>query len=1030
MKLDFRIDWGYQALYTRASYHPVFVWDGSLDCRNGVIEKSFHLAYPYVVFGPGHSPIEEPLASPEWKSSTQYTFDGMRFEADVNKDTEFYFNSRSCTFSFTADELLAKKRLVVSVGPKYLNCNVIVTLSNYVWFQPLPKDGEIVFDADDFSGVPVRSWARMRTAWIAPETSLKFTAELAEHNADFVERIMHLVIMGAPLEYTPGDEQQIQDFFPLEIRCDGKTVAETVRFLRHHDTRMQLLEDEWIRFQTEAGVHTFEIVNHHKKYNLLVNRLIFQDSVHNHLDLSLPSWALVNERLYGRVFAVRNESAEIFYGDKKVQLDLKHGWNEFYFETDKFGHNIPVKVKTSSAENCAVIGTVYNLSDETPEVTVGYDMTVVPHDNNGWMDWLLDYTARTRLGNMVCFRNFLFEDDDFNIAAVDDKLLARWADFCRTHHIFVESATDFDSGALVKHAGDMLHSVGKHEATFPVYGRQPEIEWQSADMKSAMDNFIRFMQTEIMRAKKVSPKCAFGDPSGAARYVYMAGTDFIRTETMVPHTQHICSQARPAAEIYNNGDWGVHIAIQHAFQPYHENHLGIYYLSLMQPYLMGANMIYEEDSLFLLFKEERQTWDDALTKGKRDMTRDFYRFVKTHPRQGEIIRKIAFVEGRYAAPFHGFLCNVQDSPACSVWGMFGNNAPEWQHLQPEKCRHVLDVLMPGASTHPLRQQSGKIRFFFSGTPFGDFDEVPIEADSEYLSKYSLLIHFGWNTMIDEDYDKLKTFVADGGTLLIGLPQFSRHLKRDFLREMKDLDLYNNGDLSDFCGVRIKGAGEIYSGKWQCCNGFELDSDIELSSLPSVAEDEDAPCKLADIELAGAEVAVVDENSKKVLVTKYKYGKGYVYLINTYAYAGHNHLQKLSAALVRKFASENLPECYVATNSREIFWNTRKIAENIYSINLLNTDWTGQNSKISAEIRCPNGIKAEVTVTERQLLNAVFANGKLFIPSSPEVYIAVTERSMIAHGTGKHFLKKITGTEKTKLIELDFSNSPQIEIFYK
>ena len=136
------------------------------------------------------------------------------------------------------------------------------------------------------------------------------------------------------------------------------------------------------------------------------------------------------------------------------------------------------------------------------------------------------------------------------------------------------------------------------------------------------------------------------------------------------------------------------------------------------------------------------------------MTRDFYRYVKTHPRQGEVIRKIAFVEGRYAAPFHGFLCNVQDSPACSVWGMFGNNSKEWQHLQPEKCRHVLDVLMPGASTHPLRQQTDKMRFFFSGTPFGDFDEVPIEANAKYLSKYSLLIHFGWNTMIDKDYDKL------------------------------------------------------------------------------------------------------------------------------------------------------------------------------------------------------------------------------------------------------------------------------------
>lgn len=80
---------------------------------------------------------------------------------------------------------------------------------------------------------------------------------------------------------------------------------------------------------------------------------------------------------------------------------------------------------------------------------------------------------------------------------------------------------------------------------------------------------------------------------------------------MVPHTQHLCSQARPAAESLGSGEWGVHIAIQHAVQPYFETHLGMYFLSLFQPWMMGASMIYEEDCLFQLFKEERQSWDDA-----------------------------------------------------------------------------------------------------------------------------------------------------------------------------------------------------------------------------------------------------------------------------------------------------------------------------------------------------------------------------------------------------------------------------------
>ena len=150
------------------------------------------------------------------------------------------------------------------------------------------------------------------------------------------------------------------------------------------------------------------------------------------------------------------------------------------------------------------------------------------------------------------------------------------------------------------------------------------------------------------------------------------------------------------------------------------------------------------------------------------MTREFFKFVKTHPRKGKVERRIAFLEGRYAAPFNGFICDCEQTPDYSVWGRFGNNAPEWGHRQPEKCRQVLDVLMPGASTQPLRQQFDRRRFFFSGTPYGDFDEVPAEVTAEYLKQYKLLLNLGWNTMIAEDYDKLLEFVglADTGKKIV------------------------------------------------------------------------------------------------------------------------------------------------------------------------------------------------------------------------------------------------------------------------
>ena len=50
---------------------------------------------------------------------------------------------------------------------------------------------------------------------------------------------------------------------------------------------------------------------------------------------------------------------------------------------------------------------------------------------------------------------------------------------------------------------------------------------------------------------------------------------------MVGHTQTLLSQARPAAQALGDGSWGVHIAIQHHYQPYQATHLGQYFLSLM-----------------------------------------------------------------------------------------------------------------------------------------------------------------------------------------------------------------------------------------------------------------------------------------------------------------------------------------------------------------------------------------------------------------------------------------------------------------
>jgi hypothetical protein len=921
MKLNFRIDWGYQYLYSRRHYHPVYVWDGDISCRGGSVEKVFQLDYPVIWFGPGHCAKETLLPAASWKSRTKRGMAGVRIEAEADENAVFHLNTASGSFSFTAKDILEKGRIQLPVGPKYLGCFITVTNTGYYWFRQPLKEGQVALEPEQL-GLPVHNWARMHLAWLAPGQTVEFTWEQKDTGADLSELLIHMVLMGVP-DYTTEKETQVSANYPFTLLCDGQAVRGCTRYLRDHDIYMQILEDEWQRLALNPGKHTVGIRNDHPEYSMGFSRIVLQQCDFRHGQLSMPRWALVGETLHGCIWSAREEKLALSADGKEITVDAVPGWNEFPICLEKAGDFTAVFGEFTAKTE------VYDIPEEEIPVKVGYDMTVVPHDDNGLMDWLLDYTQRTRLGNYVVFRNF-------GLAPVRADQWQRWGEYCRDHGIWVSSCTEFLEGTLAKAAGDKLHDMGTHEFPGKVYAFDPEEPWQSDDMKQAMEHYIAHLKTEIDPTHGVCPVMAFGDASGGIRYSYMAGVDFVRAETMVGHTQVLLSQARPAAQALGDGRWGVHIAIQHHYQPYQHTHLGQYFLSLMQPWVMGAETIYEEDCLFNMFKEERMAWDDSLTKGKRDMTRQFFKFAKTHPRKGENIRNIAFLEGRYAAPFNGFICDSEQDPHYSVWGLYGNPDPTWGHGQPEKCRQVLDVLMPGASTQPFRQKFDKRRFFFSGTPYGDFDCIPVEAEDTYFNQYRLLLNLGWHSANPEDTAKLHAFAENGGVLLTGIPQFSTHIRRQFLADMEDLSLDCEA-LEALCGIRVLGKGESYCGQWNC-SGRRAMEEPELSAMPSDSPDEDGEALLARVELLDAEVVAWDTFTGAPMLVRKPLGKGWVYTFTLWAYPGHERFQKFCAAWVQQLAKDARGDFYAEDPSGEVFWTIWNSGEE-KRMYLLNTDWS-------------------------------------------------------------------------------------------
>ena len=997
MKLEFRIDFGYLTLYSRRLYHNEMCWDGHLECEGGRILASSQLRYPVVWFGLTTSSQSTPLPSPEWRITTKRGFAGVAFTAEGTAETRFRCVTAQGVWEFTGRQILEEGRVVFPVGGRYSLASVIVTRAGFLWYRPAPPEEGCAWEARDLP-LPQLDRCRMELARLAPGAEVVLPLDKLPP-APFAERhlLAHLQAMaeGQPADYRPchgtdgtadpavAAEICIRAFLTVEWRgADGALLASNTHYYRFHDGWVQLLEDSWSEMRLPEGAARLVLRNTHTRLPLLISRVVLQWQRRTHLQLSLPSWLLAGEPFTARVWSESDgERAVVTCQGEAQELVLHGGWNDFALCCRQPGLEVPVTLRCGKRSATATVGAVVAVDEEPFPVKVGADFTTVPHDDSGELEWTMDYMRRTRLGNYAALRSFTKEaryarkanvteavplegDDDGPVAVptAPPSQLTRWGEWARRYRFWLQATNCYENGLLAAGAGPWLHNAGPHEYSGRVYAWEPDDK--SADMREAALRYVAYLHecTDPIRAQGLLP--GLGDGSGGARYSYQGGFGFLRIETLVAHCGHLCSQARGATRAYGRPEWGVHIAIQHAKQPFLESHLGEYYLALMQPWLMGASVIYEEDSLFLMFKEERQCWDDALTKGKREMTRDFFRFAKLHPRDGRPLPRLAWLNGRYAAPFNGFVCGMEQDPDYAVWGLFGRTDHAWRHAQPEKSQQLLDVWMPGAATLPLRQDPAKRRFWFSGTPYGDFDQMPAEAPLAQWGEYRLLVSFGWNTLLLEDACALEAFLRDGGVFAAGLPHWQTSVRREIVDEPTSMPLWQEGDLSATAGFRVVGVGDEYSGQAEwLVDGFE--EAPALSALPSWSPDEDGPCRLAEIELAGAEVVCRDAVTKAPLVLRHRVGKGVCWTIAAWAWPGHEKLQALSAALLAGLSKAAQGDVSVHDPSGEVFWSVREADGGARVLSLLNTAWNEPGSESIVTITTPAS-SYDVTVHERQL----------------------------------------------------------------
>lgn len=354
----------------------------------------------------------------------------------------------------------------------------------------------------------------------------------------------------------------------------------------------------------------------------------------------------------------------------------------------------------------------------------------------------------------------------------------------------ISEAGEFYGGRMtIGEAGGVLYWPKHYLFREGGYSALPPCETMLDARQAYLDYLRDFIEYE---RESVSDGPLLNVESGLVfKYHAEAGIDVLCHEALPGDPHRMQAAIRGAARAYHK-PWGTHIAMGwYGGVTVDELWMKRWKTSLYHCYLTGSEFIYPESGHLALSEHQTQKRYEPLSEQmlrSRQILREAYQFslVHTRPPGGPKVR-LGIVSG-YGDGAPG-LWNPY------AWGQFHDS--KWLAGPPEWGWELVDELHRKAEWNTYTVQG---EHDWSGNPpYGQYDIVPIEADEDTLNQYGCLVFVGWNTMTDDTYHKLKSFVASGGHLLMFLPQ----LREDDDRGAEP-KLYQGGDFSDLFGLRITG----------------------------------------------------------------------------------------------------------------------------------------------------------------------------------------------------------------------------------
>lgn len=376
---------------------------------------------------------------------------------------------------------------------------------------------------------------------------------------------------------------------------------------------------------------------------------------------------------------------------------------------------------------------------------------------------------------------------------------------------------------------------------------------------------------------------------------YMAGSKMIINESGNWFVEHTLSPDSPKLEVpqsardkYGVIGWG---GVQKELA---ENPQGLKpFLEEARPYFPTMN------------------YESPICRKYRDVISDFWNFVKNNGTpEGQPETTIALAKGNYD------LTTARYNHNYAISGLYeiAIENPNWFQGAPERSwKLARDVFFPEV---PVLKPY--VNIHLSGTPYGQVDVVSFACDqisAEFLNKnYKALLFAGWNTCSEKQYEILKTYVYNGGTLFISLPHLSTNETRNFNFGVDEL--VNGGDFSELCGVRVLGRGDCFY--WAT---VPIGSNKLGCTFPRRFGILGVPMGKIEITDPNLEVLVIDDEEARPIVTLHRYGKGKCYFLNTWTYPGALDIDEGPGSLINSAGLPGYIYRTIANENRGYVWIT-------------------------------------------------------------------------------------------------------------